>query len=415
VAEEFGVVITKAGLSQRFNAAGVEFMRVMFEQALSLWQPQPRFNLSLFKPFGGVYLLDSTYLTLSKQLASSYPGSGGHGSPAGLKLQTTYDYLRGQVESVTEQSGNQPDQSFKDRLEELPEASLGLFDMGYCTLARLKGLIKAKRYFLTRLPCHLLLYRAGENAPLDLVEALRQTAGEVVELELELGQKERLPVRLVAQVVPAAAQLKRLAQAQAASRRKGRELSSKQAVRLGWNVYISNVPATWLSGVQLSLVYHVRWQIELLFKVWKSGLALDHTSGKQAFRLLCEIYAKLIGLVMLVYLSSASLTGEVLEDAELELEVSKLGSTGSSSEVQPTPELSLTKLLQSFKGYILRLGQALVNHKPKKVAKMVKKLWKKWRKYGQKLPQNQRPTTYEQLLAVQTPHPDRLVQVVSGG
>jgi hypothetical protein len=41
-----------------------------------------------------------------------------------------------------------------------------------------------------------------------------------------------------------------------------------------------------------------RWQIELLFKLWKSHGGLDKSNGGRACRVLCEVYAKLVGMVV---------------------------------------------------------------------------------------------------------------------
>jgi IS4 transposase len=41
-------------------------------------------------------------------------------------------------------------------------------------------------------------------------------------------------------------------------------------------------------------LYRVRWQIELLFKLWKSQGRLDKSLGHRGERVLCEVLAKLL-------------------------------------------------------------------------------------------------------------------------
>jgi hypothetical protein len=41
-------------------------------------------------------------------------------------------------------------------------------------------------------------------------------------------------------------------------------------------------------------VYPVRWQIELIFKSWKSNFQLDEVTGTKPPRIKCMIYAKLV-------------------------------------------------------------------------------------------------------------------------
>ncbi len=65
-----------------------------------------------------------------------------------------------------------------------------------------------------------------------------------------------------------------------------------------WTVFVCNAPG-WLLGLQEAWVlYRVRWQIELLFKLWKSQGGLDQSRSGQAYRVLCEVYAKLLAMVV---------------------------------------------------------------------------------------------------------------------
>jgi hypothetical protein len=41
-----------------------------------------------------------------------------------------------------------------------------------------------------------------------------------------------------------------------------------------------------------------RWQIELLFKLWKSHGRVDESRSTKPWRVLCEVYAKLLAMVV---------------------------------------------------------------------------------------------------------------------
>ena len=86
------------------------------------------------------------------------------------------------------------------------------------------------------------------------------------------------------------------------ARRKGRTLSPHHLELLGWNIYITNVSPTLLTLPQILVMYSVRWQVELIFKVWKSQCAIDRVAGCRRERILVELYAKLIGVVVTHFL-----------------------------------------------------------------------------------------------------------------
>src|SRR5262249_59903808 len=49
---------------------------------------------------------------------------------------------------------------------------------------------------------------------------------------------------------------------------------------------------------EICVLYRVRWQVELLYKSWKSGGGVDRTRGRRGPRVVCEAYAKLLGLLV---------------------------------------------------------------------------------------------------------------------
>jgi hypothetical protein len=355
---------------------------------------------------------------------------------AGMKLQISYDYLKQQVETLTAQADLEPDQSFADRLDKLPVGSLSIFDLGYCTLERLKRLMP-QHYFVTRLLDKVHLYWPGTTQPLPLVAELMKrgagVAGVVVELAVEVGQKEHLPLRLVAQSLPEAAYVKRLAKAEAACRRKGRELSPERANRLRWNLYLTNVAETVLSGVEVGLVYRLRWQIELLFKLWKSGLGLEQTQNKKLGRVWCEIYARLIGYTLLIYLSWGIGWAEDEEEVETielvaaEEQLEAINSALQSGKItvrecrelkkerkvvkqaleRQEQELSLPKALQTFREELKKLGEALSKGKPKQLKQVIEKLRKRWECYCLKEWRTDRVSSYGQVRQVRLNPKDR--------
>ena len=59
-------------------------------------------------------------------------------------------------------------------------------------------------------------------------------------------------------------------------------------------MYISNAPSEKLSIENFRKLYSIRWQIELIFKNWKSNFSIDEVTGIRKERIKCMIYAKLL-------------------------------------------------------------------------------------------------------------------------
>ena len=137
---------------------------------------------------------------------------------------------------------------------------------------------------------------------MDLLAWLRLQTSPAVETCWLIGAQEKLPCRVIVTKLPPEVADRRRQKARETAQRKGRTLSPRHLELLGWNIYITNVPASLLTLQQVLVMYSVRWQIELIFKVWKSQCALDRVAGRRRERILTELYAKLIGVVVTHFL-----------------------------------------------------------------------------------------------------------------
>jgi hypothetical protein len=77
-------------------------------------------------------------------------------------------------------------------------------------------------------------------------------------------------------------------------------LSARQeAVKLSeWTILLTNVPAEQLCAPEARVLMRSRWQLELLWRLWKERGQLDIWRSEKPMRILCEIYAKLIGMII---------------------------------------------------------------------------------------------------------------------
>ena len=113
------------------------------------------------------------------------------------------------------------------------------------------------------------------------------------------GKPRAGPVRLVAfRLSPESAGRQR-AGLRESMRTKGRTPSAKALQLAGWLLLLTNAPAAKLPSAMLAYLYRARWQIELIFRQAKSVLRLDKTESDNPARIQCEIWARLLGAVLL--------------------------------------------------------------------------------------------------------------------
>jgi hypothetical protein len=103
---------------------------------------------------------------------------------------------------------------------------------------------------------------------------------------------------LVAIRVPQAVADERRRKLRATARRKQVAPSAASLALAEWTVFITNAPPALLALDEALVLGRARWQIELLFKLWKSQGRIDESRSGKPWRVLCEVYAKLLAMVV---------------------------------------------------------------------------------------------------------------------
>ena len=127
---------------------------------------------------------------------------------------------------------------------------------------------------------------------------LPQQQGAPVELGVLVGKQARVPARLILQRVPEEVAQQRRQRLREEARDRGREPSEEALYLAGWIMVVTNVPRRVLSLEETLVVLTVRWQIELLFRLWKEGGQIDEWRSSKRWRIMCEVYAKLAAMVI---------------------------------------------------------------------------------------------------------------------
>ena len=199
---ELGISISPQGLDERLTPQAVEFLKQMFQQSLASFRNTVPLDLAFLAPFPAVQITDSTVVALPESLRDEYPGCGGDGPAAALKVQLVFDYLRGNLEVVEWQPGRTPDQNYTGYLAAGPAGALHLHDLGYFKLKALQQTADSS-YFFSRLLTSTALYDPQGTA-VDLLDLVRTASPGAGEQEIQLGAAERIPCRLLYVPVPEA-------------------------------------------------------------------------------------------------------------------------------------------------------------------------------------------------------------------
>jgi hypothetical protein len=317
------VDITPAALQQRMTERAVAFLREVLQTAfVKLHAAGSVCEDGLFAAFGRVHIADSTGFGLPASLAAEFPGAGGSGSKAGAKIQLVWDYKSQTFEHFALIPWNVPDNKYVETVVELAQPhSLFVFDLGYFKLAAFAKIVAAQAYFLSRFNHQTSLREVvgGRTQPLDLSQCLRQDSRAVVEKPVLLGTRDGVATRLIALRMPEAIVNERRRQAYAVAKKRGYTPSQRHLTLMAWNLFITNVPATvWLPQT-VGVVYSLRWQIELVFKAWKSGLHLATVTTSTKYSTLCYLYGRMLLILFASALSAPLRTTLWQQQRELSL------------------------------------------------------------------------------------------------
>jgi len=306
---KLGVEISEQGLSQRVQNAA-DFFGALFQRALEQFRNDTQLDVALLKQFSAIYVLDSTQIELWDGLATMWRGSGGMASKAALKLHLMLDYLTGSVTAVDLTAGTSADTRFT--YPTIVTGALYLQDMGYFQFGVFSRIMDAQAYFVSRLKPNVVLF-SDPDTRIDLYLFLNAILGDCFETDVLVGVDDQIPLRTLFFRVPPSVAAERRRKAKANAKKKKRTLSKAYLTGLDWTIYITNLPPTMASSQQIHLLYRIRWQIELVFKLLKSQLALDQAGNYSAATLQCRLYARLTLFVLLTFL-----TADVRFDGERE-------------------------------------------------------------------------------------------------
>lgn len=296
VARQLGANVSPQAVEQRITPELRDSLRMLWQKAVGCVVTSEARVTPLLKKFTQLFVGDSTAIRLDDALADEFPGCGGsHGSGrAAAKLQVIWEYLSGSLRLVWE-AGKQNDSTSSVMEDTPPAGSLSIYDLGYFSLERFAAWQKAGAHWISRGISDLLVWVDGQCY--DLHDWLNAQPPGRIDRWVEVG-KMRLPCRLVAMRVPDEVAARRRQKAHEKAAKKGRQPTARHLATCNWTVFLTSCRDDLLTWKEVVVLYRVRWQIELLFKLWKSHNLLAEHRSTDPVRQMVELYARMTTVIV---------------------------------------------------------------------------------------------------------------------
>ena len=295
--DHFGVKIKKQSLDERFNKEAVTFMKACFSEVFSRTMVSNDFQPSA-KFFSHIIVTDSTAFKLPATLRHLYKGTG---TDSGVKISYTFDLARGICKHLTYCAASINDADHLPELEkEIVKGALYIKDLGYWRYDHFEKIHRAKAYFITRYKTNTQVFGIEKSTlqAIPIQDLLSLAEHAQYECEGFVGAKEKVPARILIQKVPLEVAQARIKKAKQKAASKKQQIADLTILLCHYNIYITNAPAEQMPFEFMQAVYRLRWQIELIFKAWKSIFELDKVKKMNEFRFECFLLGRLIMILL---------------------------------------------------------------------------------------------------------------------
>ncbi len=300
VAARWGVVVSPQAVEQRYTDAMAASLEALFARAVRHRVESDRTLAPLFERFAAVILQDRTTITLPDECHDRFPGCGGShgGGRAAMKLQVQLDLRGGALAAVSVEAGKGCDQRTPTQSAPLPEGSLRIADLGYFDTEVLRAPQGRGASWISPLAFGIEVFTA-EGEPIARIEELFGPSERVADRPILLGKEAKLACRIVAWRMPQEAADRRRQKLIATARRKGGRMPSRERLAwCDWAIFVTDVPRERLSPEEIAVLYRARWQIELMFKRWKSLGRVADLTGSTVTRRVVRLGSRLLAMVV---------------------------------------------------------------------------------------------------------------------
>jgi hypothetical protein len=312
MAAQCGAAVTPQAIDQRHTPKLMKFLEELFRGATQLVVGSDKALAPILERFTSVTALDSSTITLPDEMKEEFAGCGGShgGGAAAMKLQSELDLRSGALSHVEIEPGRSPDSATSRQHARRGAGSLRITDLGYFNVLVFAAMVAADEHFLSRLQFGTKVMLRG-GAEVELLSWLAKQPGPFVDQPILLSKEHQLPCRLIAWRLPEEhANRRRQKLRQETMSKRGQEPSTERLAWCDWTILVTSVPVEMMTPPEAVVLYRARWQIELLFKRWKSQDLVAVLRGSTAVRQMVRVWSRLIGALIQHWLVVASVWGD---------------------------------------------------------------------------------------------------------
>jgi len=302
LSESFGINISKQGLNDRYNSSAVKYVNEVLKQAMEI-ELGYIFCNQLLSQFNYVRIKDSTRFNVDDRLVEHFKGSGGNGAKIScVCIQYEYDIKSGKILDLAITAGTVNDAiDAKQTQCNINNKDLVIRDLGYYNLGILSSFHDKGAFFISRLNMSTSIFNVDSGDQIffkELYKEMLEKKIDSMEILVLVSKGTKMKLRLIVTLIPEKEYQKRIRKANKYNKDNGYNTSDDFKTRARFNMFITNIQNDVLTKDEVLELYKLRWQIELVFKTWKSICAIDKIQAMKYERFISILMTKLILIVM---------------------------------------------------------------------------------------------------------------------
>ncbi len=293
--------VSKQAIEERMGPETTNMVKMALEEELrkSLLKQRHPDRQSVQK-FKSIKIEDSTTINLPDELSFAFSGNVSKGKKKSqIKIHALFNLSHHAFQFMDLHGFTRNDQSLAAQaLTCLEPGDLLLRDMGFLVLGVLDRIDKLGAYFISRKKSKIKVLDPETGQEIDLLKILRKK--KTIDKIVLVSKEQKIKMRLVIVPLPSdqAAERRRKAR-----RDRDKRLNHNQEYYelLGYMIFITNIPPSCCNTQEIKMLYGLRWQIEIIFKAWKSCFSIDKlipSKCNNPDRIYCMIYLWLLYIVL---------------------------------------------------------------------------------------------------------------------